>query len=236
MTPATIGFWLCAAGLALPASSPPSDLHLVVESQFNYLASVRTTTTDMWMSTGRRTAKIGETITIRREDLGIRWRINLKAGTYTEEKIEPPSPPPPPAKEDIHTVGQNYYEPEFDWTLSDSGQKTTIAGRPCRQFLAAGDADYAESTVKFWVCEPIAGITHPVNDAVISQMRNQSARKMVEQATAKQGSAWVLGIEETQEHSIAPTMVITVSVKTLDATAAPPGTFELPANAKKAAR
>ncbi len=31
------------------------------------------------------------------------------------------------------------------WTIGEPGEKTTIAGRPCRQVVASGDADYAEA-------------------------------------------------------------------------------------------
>lgn len=229
-----VSIWVAAAGVFLSAERPPSDLHVVFERQFNFLASVRTTTTEWWFAPAKSALKQGDRLTIRRDDLGVRWRIDLKAGTYIEEKIAPPPPPAPPAKEDIHTVGQDHYEPEYDWSVRENGLKTTIAGRACRQFVATGEADYAEATVKFWVCEPIGGISYPINDGLISQLSSESARKMVGETALKHGKAWVLGIEETQELSISPTLTITVSVKTLEATQAPAGTFDLPANVKKA--
>ncbi len=230
MTPAAIGCWLSAM-LLLPSSAPPPDLHVVVSSQFHYLSSVRPTTLDVWMSDGKRATKIGDRVAIRREDLGVTWRIDVKGGTYTEDKIVA-SPPPEPAKEDIHTAGFEY-EPEFDWQLAETGEKSTIAGRPCRRTVATGDADYAQTTVSFWSCDAIAGVGHRVTDLVVGMLRSRSAAKMVADTAAKSG-AWVLSVEETQEPAIAPTMTITASVTSLEATAAPAGTFDLPANVKKA--
>jgi hypothetical protein len=228
-----VSIWVAAAGVFLPVQPPPSDLHVVFERQFNFLASVRTTTTEWWLAPAKSALKQGDRVTITRDDLGVRWRIDAKAGTYTEEKIAPAAPTPPPTQEDIHTAGYEY-EPQYDWKVSESGRKTTIAGRPCRQFIAIGDADYAEATVKFWVCEPITGISYPINDGLIGQLSSESARTMVGETALKHGKAWVLGVEETQEPAISPTMTITVSVKTLEATQAPAGTFDLPANVKKA--
>ncbi len=234
MSPALIGFWLSAM-MSLPFSPPASDVHLLVESQFNYLSSVRTTTVETWSSQGKTATKLGDRLTIRREDLGVRWRVDLKAGTYIEDKLPPTAPAPDPRKEDIHTAGYDY-EPEFDWTTRETGEKSAIAGQPCRQFVANGDADYAESTVKFWVCEPITGVTYAMNDAVLGMMRSDDARKMVVQTATKLGRGWVLGVEETQQPPIAPTLVMTISVKTIEATPLPATTFELPPNVKKAGR
>jgi hypothetical protein len=233
MIPAIVGIWLWAM-VSLPVPPPAPDVHLIVESQFNYLSSVRTTTMEIWSTQGKMASKLGDRLTIRREDLGVRWRVDLKAGTYTEEKIEPPPAAEPP-KEDIHTAGYDY-EAEYDWTTRETGQKTTIVGRSCRQFVSAGDADYAEATVRFWLCDPVAGVTSAVNDAVLSSMRSPSARKMSSEFAAKRRKAWVLGVEEMQEPPIAPRMIITVSVKTLDTAPLPPATFDLPANVKKAGR
>ncbi len=233
MAPAVVGFWL-AAMVSLPVSPPSSDLHLLVESQFVYLSAVRTTTIETWIAQGKTASRLGDRLTIRREDLAVRWRIDLKAGTYTEDKLTPAGPPLPP-KPDIHTAGYDY-EPEFDWVTREGGQEMTIAGRPCAQFVSTGDADYAEATVKFWVCEPIPGVSHAVNDSMLSSMRSQSARKMVLETAAKRGKGWVLAVEETQEPAIAPTLTMKITAKTLEAAPLPPETFELPANVKKAGR
>ena len=233
MIPAIVGIWLVAL-LSSPVSAPPLDVHLLVESQFNYLSSVRTTTVVTWSTQGKTATKIGDRLTIRREDLGVRWRVDLKAGTYTEEKIEPPPAAKPP-KDDIHTAGYNY-EAEYDWTTRQSGRKTAIAGRPCREFVSDGDADYAQATVKFWVCDPVPGVSFAVSDSVLGMMRNDSSRRMVAETAAKRGKTWVLGVEEMQEPPIAPKMIVAVSVKTLDTTPLPATTFELPANVKKAGR
>ncbi len=224
---------LVAAGVPPPLAQAPSDLHVVFERQFNYMSSIRTTPTDWWVAPGKSATRSGDRLTIRRDDLGIRWRVDLKAATYEEAKIEAAPPAPAADKEDIHTAGFNY-EPDYEWQVSQTGQTSTLAGRPCRQFVASGDADYSEATVKFWLCEPIAGVNHAVTSQVTGGLFSDSSRRMVIDTAAKQGNAWALGIEETLQPAISPTIVMTVTVKSLEAAAAPAGTFELPANVKKA--
>lgn len=235
MIAALITTWLAMVGQA-PAAPPSPDLHLAVEYQFNFLANVITRNTDWWMAPQRTASRVGDRLTIRREDLGVSWRVDVKASTYTETKIAPPAPQPAaPVAEDIHTVGFDY-EPDYDWQVRETHQRSTIAGRPCRQFVATGDADYAEATVTFWVCQPVKGITYAVNDAVMASMRSESAKRMITDTLARQGRAWVLGVEEKQEPAISPVMIVTLVVKALDAGTAPAGTFALPANVSKAER
>ncbi len=163
----------------------------------------------------------------------MRWRVDLKAGTYVEETIAPAPAPPAPEREDIHTAGF-MYEPDYEWQVSETGQKTSLFGQPCRQFVATGDADYSEAAVKFWLCDPIAGVSHPVNTQLLGLLFSDSSRRMITDAAAKRGNAWALGIEETLQPAISPTIVVTVTVKTLETGTAPAGTFDLPANVKKA--
>jgi hypothetical protein len=59
---------------------------------------------------------------------------------------------------------------------------------------------------------------------------------MIIDTLAKHGGAWLLAAEEQQEPAIAPTMVTRVRVETLEAVAAPPGTFDMPPAFKKAGR
>jgi hypothetical protein len=239
MTVAVVLAWL-AGILAWPAP-PPADLHFVFRSEFVYMSSTRTTANEWWLSEGRSMARQGDRLNIVREDLGVAWRANVKAGTYTETKLPPAGqavPAPPPAdtgKVDIHTAGYDW-EPQYDWAVKASGQSSTIAGRSCREFVATGDADYAEAHVSFWACDPLPGTTRNPTDIVAASLRSDSAKKMIFDTLAKQGRGWLLGVEEQQEPAIAPTMVIRVRVETLEATAAPPGTFDLPATFKKAGR
>ncbi len=232
MAPVIIGCWLSAM-LLLPFPAPPSDLHVVFEYQFNYMSMKRATTTEMWTAPGRSAARVGDRLTIDREDLGVRWRVDVKAGTYVEDKISTAPSAPPVKREDIHTVGYDYYEPDYEWTVREVGSSMT-SGRPCRDFVGAGDADYAEATVKFSLCQPIEGATF-TNDAIVTQLRSESARKMIANAAVGQ-KAWVLKVEETQEPAVAGTIVVTIAIKTLETMPAPPGTFDLPANVKKAGR
>jgi hypothetical protein len=239
MTVAVLMAWF--AGALSWAAPPPPDLHVVFRSEFIYMASTRATANEWWVSEGRSLARQGDRMSITREDLGVVWRASVKAGTYTETKLPPagqaaPSPPPDDGgKVDMHTAGYDW-EPAYDWTVKTSGQSSTIAGRPCREFVATGHADYAEARVSFWACDSLPGVTRNPTDIVASPLRSASAKKMMFETLAKNGGAWLLAAEEEQEPAIAPTMVIRVRVETLEAVTAPPGTFDLPSTFKKAGR
>jgi len=230
--------WLVS--VLVQAAPPPSDLHVVFTSDFIYMASTRTTANEWWVSDGKSWARQGDRLSIVREDLGVAWRANVKAGTYTETKLppagQPQGPPPANAEEvDLHTAGWDW-EPQYDWTVKASGQASTIAGRPCREFTATGSADYAEANVSFWACDPLPGVSRNPTDIIAAPLRSASAKRMIFDTLAKQGKAWLLAAEEQQEPAIAPTMVIRVKVGTLEAGPAPPGTFDVPATFKKVGR
>ncbi len=239
MTVAILICWLVGVLAWQAAPSPPPDLHVVFRSEFVYMSSTRTTVNEWWVSDGKSMARQGDRLSIYREDLGVAWRASVKAGTYTETKIPPGgSPAPPPAtdaKVDMHTAGYDW-EPGYEWSVKASGQSSTIAGRPCREFVATGDADYAEARASFWACDPLPSVTRNPTDTVAASLRSASTRKMIFDTLAKNGGAWLLAAEEQQEPAIAPTMVMRVRVETLEAVAAPAGTFDLPATFKKAGR
>jgi hypothetical protein len=237
MTLAFLMAWLVSA--LAQAAPPQTDLHVVYDSEFIYLASTRTTASEWWLSEGKSMSRQGDRLSIVRDDLGVAWRASVKAGTYTETKLPPArQPPAPPAiaeKVDMHTAGWDW-EPQYDWTVKASGQASTIAGRPCREFTATGSADYAEANVSFWACDPLPGVARNPTDLVAAPLRSASAKQMIFDTLAKQGKPWLLAAEEQQEPAIAPTMVIRVRVGTLEARPAPPGTYDVPATFKKAGR
>jgi hypothetical protein len=238
MTVAVLIAWLVAAP-GWPAPQP-TDLHFVFNSEFVYMASTRTTANEWWVSDGKSAARQGDRLSIVREDLGVAWRASVKAGTYTETKLPPALPPqgPPPAKAepvDMRTAGYDW-EPFYDWVVKASGQSSAIAGRPCREVTATGSADYAEARVTFWACDPLPGFSRNPSDIVAAPLRSASVKRMIFDTLAKQGKAWLLAAEEQQEPAIAPTMVVRVRVETLEALAAPAGTFEMPPTFKKAGR
>ena len=227
--------WLAAA--LSSAAPPPPDLHVVFRSEFVYMSSTRPATHEWWVSDGKSSIRQGERLSVIREDLGVVWRINAKAGTYTETKRPAAGPPTPPSagKVDIHTLGYDW-EANYDWIVKASGQTSTIAGRPCREFVAEGDADFAEARVSFWACDPLPGVAKSPTDMVAGVLRSNSAKTMIFDTLAKHGHAWLLGAEERQEPAIAPTMVIRVRVDSVEEAEAPAGTFDLPATLKKAER
>jgi hypothetical protein len=239
MTVALLAAWI-AGVLAVPLPlPPPADLHFVFNSEFVYQASTRATSNEWWLSDGKSAARQGDRLSIVREDLGVAWRASVKAGTYTETKLPPArppqGPPPDPVKVDMHTAGYDW-EPAYDWVVKASGQSSTIAGRPCREFTATGSADYAEARVSFWACDPLPGVARNPTDLVAAPLRSASVKQMIFDTLAKQGKAWLLAAEEQQEPAIAPTMVMRVRVETLEAVEAPPGTFDMPSTFKKAGR
>jgi len=230
---------LLAAAPVWQAPSLP-DLHVVMRAEFVYMANTRVTSTEWWASEKKSMTRQGDRLSIVREDLGVAWRASVKEGTYTERPLPPagtPAAPPPPAKAavDMRTAGFEW-EPAYEWTVKATGQTSTVAGRACREFAAAGDADYAEARASFWACEPLPGVGRSPNDAVVAALYSPSTRRMILDTLAKEGGAWVLAAEEQQEPAIAPTIVMRVRVETLEAGAAPPGTFDLPPSFKKAGR
>jgi hypothetical protein len=224
----------------MPSPQAAPDLHITLKSEFEYMSRIRPTNQDWWLGERRSRLSVGDRVSISREDLGINWRIDSKQGTYTESKRAADTAHAVPASSakpaiDMHTVGYRW-EPEYDWTVKETGNKAVIAGRPCREFSAAGDADYSESSVTFWGCEPISGVRATPNDAVLSTIRNASTQKMMTDTAQQHGGLWVLQAEERQEPAIAPTAVTRIKVEVAEAAAAPAGTFDLPAGLKKAGR
>lgn len=225
--------WLAAA---LPAPPPPpGDLHFVVASEFVYMARTRPTRQDWWLGEKRRAVAIDGRLTITREDLGVVWRIDTKAGTYTETpRPAPGAAAEGPAPFDIHTAGYDW-EPEFEWRVRKTGREATMAGRPCREFSANGQADYSDTSVTFWGCTPLSPDLPSPTEVVTAPLRNESTVRMIRDAAAREG-LWVLQIEETTEPAIAPTMTMRIKVDLLEAASAPAGTFELSPSLKKAGR
>jgi hypothetical protein len=230
--------WVAASMSLASPPPPPGDLHVVVSSEFVYMARVRPTRQDWWLRGQQRALAVDGRLIVFREDLGLVWRIDTKAGTYTETVQPKPDVAPaaaaPPAV-DMHTAGYSW-EPEFDWTVKATGRQSTIAGLPCREFAAAGQADYAEAAATFWGCAPLAPDMPSPTTLVINLLRNDSTLKMIRDAAAREGGLWVLQAEETTEPAIAPTMILRVKVESLEVKPAPEGTFELAPTLKKAGR
>ncbi len=230
--------WL-AASMSLASPPPaPHDLHVVVSSEFVYMARVRSTRQDWWLRDKQRALAVDGRLTVFREDLGLVWRVDPKAGTYTETNQPKPDVAPAaaaPPVVDMHTAGYRW-EPEFDWTVKETGRQSTIASRPCREFAATGQADYAEATATFWGCAPLAPDVPSPTALVTNLLRNDSTMKMIRDTAATQGGLWVLQAEETTEPAIAPTMILRVKVESLEGKPAPEGTFELSPTLKKAGR
>ena len=219
--------------LVVPGQSPAPALHIQVHSEFDYMARVRSFDQECWLAEKARRVVEGERVTITREDLGVTWRLTPSTRTYTE------SPRPPadtaasqPAAFDIHTAGWNW-EPDYTWSVRESGQQATRLDRACREFVADGDADYAEAHVTFWACQPTQGTVVSPNDVVLARLRSDGARKIILETLASRGGLWVLQVEERQEPAIAPTLVIRARAVTLELASPPAGIFELPADAKK---
>jgi hypothetical protein len=229
--------WLAASlSIASPPPPPPNDLHVVVGSEFVYMARVRPTRQDWWLRDKQRALAVEGRLTIYREDLGLVWRIDTKAGTYTETpQAKPEATPAAAPAVDMHSAGFSW-EPLFDWNVRETGRESTIAGRPCREFAATGQADYAEATASFWGCTPLAAGLRSPTTIVTNLLRSESTMKMIRDTAAKHGGLWVLQAEETTEPAIAPTMILRVKVETLERTPAPAGTFDLAPTLKKAGR
>ena len=222
-------FWLFCS--LLPAGALASDWHVILENHWEFRAMIRKTQQDCWLADGRSHCVQDGRVRLVRKDLGVVWRLNSKDKTYIEEKIEPPKAEPAKREVDFHTLGFDY-EPSYDWQLKETGEPKQILGFPCRGFQADGDADFAEMTVKFWVCtEPALAISGAENDLVLGEAGPANA--ILKEALSKHPGSFILLIDSVLEPPIGDTNHRIISVLKLENAEAPAGIYEVPEGFKK---
>lgn len=240
---------LMAACQAAATTVPPSSgLHVVIEREFNFLASTRTTRSEQWLAGDRTYGKTGDIVSITRKDLGVRWIIDSAKKTYTERPLSGSTADRPAAQkpavssgetkpvEDLRTAGFNY-EPAYDWTVTETGQTSTINGRLCTKVVAAGEADYAETNLVLWYCpRSEADVPGDPNVPFLNMIRDDSIRAFLDSQQTKRGNPILMSYEETTEPAISPVMITRIRIQTLESAPVPAGLFDIPAGVQKAAR
>jgi hypothetical protein len=214
--------------------APRADVHVIIETERAYMGAVTKSQVEYWLGPKTTwTSQRGRVVIVRR-DLGVRWRLDPAKKTYVEEKLAetPPAPPDLPA-DDIHSARFGY-EPEYDWALEPAG-RATVAGRDCRAFVAHGEADYAETDLRFAIGERLAVETVPdVNQLLVDQARWASVQRFLTSVVRGRENGCLMSYEETNEPAIAPTIVMRAKVTLLDVGEAPPKIYEVPEGFTKA--
>lgn len=217
-----------------PLQEQHAALHFVVEGQYTFMASTQTTTAEYWITDDKTYERRGSRVTISRKDRGVRWVIDTQKGTYSETSLTSPAKNETTV-EDIHTAGFSY-EPEFAWTVIDSADTSTINGRACRLTLATGIDDFAEMTLKLWLCHTDRpALERKANGSVldIARFRYQNPVTFATELLSKRPDMMLMSLEATVEPPISPTMSHRVVVRTIENAVPPVGIFDLPSGIQK---
>ena len=225
---------MTASGLA--PVQPAAALHLVIESQFEYMASTQASTVESWIADDRTYEKRGARVVINRKDRGLQWVIDTQKSTYSEARFATPVPRAA-APEDLRTAGFSY-EPTFMWTVTDTAQTSTVNGKACRLTVVAGTADFAEMTLKFWLCQADSqGLEAKANGSVLeaARFRYQSPVTYATELLAKRpGTVMMSSGGNRGTADSAEARIYRVVIRTLESGPPPAGIFDLPPGIQKA--
>jgi hypothetical protein len=205
-------------------------LHLVVESQFTFLGSKQLTTTEYWITDDKTYERRGGRVIINRKDGGLRWVIDMEKRTYSETQSTAPARNVKSEGEDIRTAGFSY-EPEFAWKVADGRKVSTINGRRCRLTTATGTDDFAEMTVKLWLCYTNRpALERKANVLVVecARFRYQNPINFVTQLVSRRPKMLLMSLEADVEPPISRAMHHRVMVRTIENAKPPNGIFDLP--------
>ena len=217
---------------------PPQEqavaLHVVIESQFTFMASTQTTIGEYWITNGKTYEKRGTRVVIVRRDRGLQWVIDVEKGTYSE-KPATSAPKTEREVEDIHTAGFNY-EPEFAWTVSDGEERLIMDGRTCHMKEAKGTDSFAEMTLKLWLCHTARpAIERDLNSRVLDivRFRFTNPNAFVTKILSEQPEMLLMSLEAMVEPPIAGTMAHRAVVRKVEIAVVPAGIFDLPSGIQK---
>lgn len=217
-----------------PLQQEPTALHFVVEGQRTFMGSTRTLKAEYWITDDKTYEMRGPRVTIVRKDLGVRWVIDSQKKTYSETRLTSPAKKETTV-EDIHTAGFSY-EPEFAWTVKDSAEASTINGRSCRLTLAMGTDDFAEMTLKLWLCHTNRpALERKANVSVLdgALFSYENPVTFATELLSKRPDMLLMSLEATVEPPISPTMTHRVVVRTIENAVPPTGIFDLPSGIQK---
>jgi len=208
------------------------ELHVILESSRIYRGITRANQSEYWFSGKNVYRKRGNAITITRKDLELSWNIDLSTNTYWEEKIVKEKKLKK-EKEDTRALGFQY-EPSFDWTIREPGEKKEIDGSMCFAITVEGDDDFAESITRIWLSpdSPLEDL-RPINDILTNSMYNQGESEIVQKILKKYPKAQWVSCEHTIDNPIAPIIRSVITLKKVEIAAAPANIFDLPPGLEK---
>jgi hypothetical protein len=211
-----------------------ADTHAVVESSRLYLEQETKVTFEYWIAPGQNSRKTPSRATIVREDLGLVWNLDLKGKTYTEIPLKTLEAQATRPKPDMRKLWLDYYDPDYVWTLRDTGETKAFNGFECRGFGATGEADFAEMSATYWIClVPDVPGGRAFHDFYESQYRGDSRMAGLLEILKDHPAGFCVFREEIVEPSIAPTIRTRTRLTRLEEAEAPPGTYDLPEGFKK---
>jgi hypothetical protein len=183
--------------LLAPAPDSGLAIQAVVQTDFEFMASVRTTKSEFWIVSREQTYE--------------------KRGNQVR-RVKPFASPPA-EKDDIHTLGFDY-EPDFRvLKVEDTAETRVLHGRTCQLTTAWAVADYAEARLRFWLC-PRADERETELNAIVARamsFRHLSLEREALKLLEARGGRSALASESEIEPAIAQRMKLTVRVLSLDA-------------------
>jgi hypothetical protein len=223
-------------GLLAAGAAARADTHAVVESTRLYMDQQTKVTFEYWVAPDRSSRKAAGRATITRDDLGLVWNLDLDGKSYSESVLRKPAAAPPPSGpgRDMRKLWLDYYEPDFAWTIKDTGERKTVNGFDCREFRATGEADFAEMDAAYWIClTPGIPGGKALHDYSLGQYRGDGRMAALLKLLEENPEGFCAYREETVEPSIAPTARAYTGLMKLEEAEAPPGTYEIPAGFRK---
>jgi hypothetical protein len=221
---------------AQAAAAPPPDTHAVVESTRLYMDQETKVVFEYWIAADRSSRTAARRTTITRNDLGLVWNLDLDAGTYTEVTIAKPGKEGPPARAaaDMRKLWLDYYEPEYAWTIEETGESRSFNQFACREYRARGEADFAEMAAAYWICRsPGDPAVRAFHDYSLTQYRDGNRMAALLKLLEGMPDGICVYRQESVENSIAPTVRAHTELMKLEQAEAPAGTYEIPAGFRK---
>jgi hypothetical protein len=225
---------LIIPGFLAAGATARGDTHAVVESTRLYLDQETKVTLGYWIGRDRSSRTAAGRTTITRHDLGLVWNLDLEGKSYTESVLRKPEAPPARHSPDMRKLWLDFYEPEYSWTITDTGERKTINGFDCREFRAKGEADFAEMDAAYWIClTPGIPGAKALHDYFVAQYQGESRLAALLKILEDNPEGFCVYREEAVEPSIAPSTRARTGLTKLEGAEAPPGTYEIPAGFRK---
>jgi len=221
-------------GLLAAGGTARADTHAVVESTRLYMDQETKVTFEYWIGRDRSSRTAAGRATITRDDLGLVWNLDLGGKSYTESVLRKPEAPPARHSPDMRKLWLEFYEPDYAWTITNTGSVKTVNGYECREFRAKGEADFAEMNAAYWIClTPGLPGAKAFHDYSLGQYQGDRRMAALLKILEDNPEGFCADRDEAVEPSIAPTSRAHTGLTKLEEAEAPAGTYEIPAGFRK---